>query len=197
MSLIHKKEILQKLDEGDLHISPLLNKDQIGSISIDLRVGTDFLTSQQGRLAFIDTTSDHHSERPIKSFFTATRRRIGESFLFHPNQTALFSTLEYLKLPKDIYAELTIRSSYSRLGLSLSTIIQPGYCGCASVEILYSGNTPIKILAGARLLQMRLYEINEVQDYFLSKRKYVCQVRPIASRANEDLDLKHLKTKYS
>jgi dCTP deaminase len=190
------KEILKLIQTKKLVIEPLLEKSQIGEISIDLRVGTDFLTLHQGRQAYIDTSQDVIKKRSIKSHFTETRRRVGESFLLHPNQPILFSTLEYIKLPDDVYAVLTLRSSYSRLGLTISTIIQPGYCGCASIEIVNSGNTPIKILSGSRLVQARLVRLDEKSNYFKTHRKYTCQVRPVPSKANEDEELiKLLKIK--
>lgn len=191
--LISKKEILELISKKDLYISPMLTANQIGQMTIDLRVGTDFLTSQQGREPFIDATNNTFHNRPIRSFFTETRRHIGEPFLIHPNQTILFSSLEYVKLPKNVFAILSCRSSFSRLGLSVSTIAQPGYCGCLSIEMLYSGNTPIKILSGTRLIQARLYRLHEDTDYFEFPRKYACQVRPIASKANEDDDLEKLR----
>lgn len=187
--ILTKKEIEKLIINKKLTIEPLLDKNQIGEISVDLRIGTDFLTLHQGRQAYIDTTQDLIEKRPIKSHFTETRRRVGESFLLHPSQPILFSTLEYLKLPDDIYAILSLRSSYSRLGLTISTIIQPGYCGCASIEVVNSGNTPIKVLAGARFVQIRFIKLNEKSEYFKTHRKYSCQVRPVASKANEDEEL--------
>ena len=187
--LISKDEIFSLIKKKELIISPLLDETQIGQISIDLRVGTDFLTSQQGREPYIDATNDAFNNRPIKSFFTETRRHIGEPFLIHPNQTILFSSLEYIKLPNDVFAILSCRSSFSRLGLSISTIVQPGYCGCLSIEMLYSGSSPIKIMSGTRLLQIRLYKLADSLPYFETNRKYACQVRPIPSKANEDEEL--------
>jgi dCTP deaminase len=186
-----KCEIEKLIKRKQLIIEPLLENSQIGEISVDLRIGTD-LTLHQGRQAYIDTTQDLIEKRPIKSHFTETRRRVGEGFLLHPSQPILFSTLEYLKLPDDVYAILSLRSSYSRLGLTISTIIQPGYCGCASIEIVNSGNTPIKILAGARFVQARFVRLKETSEYFKIHRKYTCQVRPMASKANEDEELKKL-----
>jgi len=184
-----KNDLLNMIDKKQLVVEPILDKSQIGEISIDLRIGTDFLSLHQGREAYIDTTQDLIEKRPIKSHFSETRRKVGESFLLHPSQPILISTLEYLKLPNDVYAILTLRSSYSRLGLTISTIIQPGYCGCASIEIVNSGNTPIKILAGARIVQARFVRLNDVSEYFNTHRKYSCQVRPVASKANEDYEL--------
>ncbi|MCR9171386.1 MAG: dCTP deaminase [bacterium] len=187
--LLTKGDLKTLIESGDLVIEPLLQDSQIGEISIDLRIGTDFLTSQLGRDPYLDTSMDGEQKPPLKSFFNETRRNIGESFLFHPSQVVLFSTLEYIKLPKNVIAILSTRSSYSRLGLSTSTIIQPGYCGCISVEVNYSGNTPIKVVTGARLVQARFYRLEGETEYFNGPRKYICQVRPIASKANEDKDL--------
>lgn len=193
MGTLTKKEILKKLSNKNLYIKPLLDKEQIGAITIDLRVGTDFLTMHQGRDAYIDTSNNEYINRPIRSNFTDTRRKIGETFLLHPNQPIIFSSLEYIKLPLNVFGSLSLRSSYSRLGLTISTLLQPGYCGCVSVELVNSGNIPINIVSGARILQLKLTELNkEASDYFDSVRKYSCQVRPISSRANEDVDLKYL-----
>lgn len=197
MGLLVKEEILKLLENKELIIEPILEENQIGEISIDLRVGTDFLAMQQGRNAFIDTTTNSIHSRPIKSSYTQTRRKVGEYFLFHPNQPILFSTLEYLKLPPNVYADLNLRSSFGRLGLTLSTMIQPGYCGCASVEITNRGNTPIRILSGARMVQIRFYRLDSDSEYFGKKRKYTCQVRPVPSKANEDEDLSRLKAMKS
>ncbi|AZA72484.1 MULTISPECIES: dCTP deaminase [Chryseobacterium] len=192
MSLIVKEELKKLLENRELIITPILDEKQFGEISFDFRIGTDFLTQHQGRNAFIDTTKNNNITRSIKSSYTETRRKLGEEFLIHPSQPTLFSTLEYVKLPKNIYAVLNLRSSYSRLGLSISTIVQPGYCGCLSVEIVNSGNTSLNILTGTRFLQARFFKISENTEYFSSERKYACQVRPVSSKANEDEDLEKL-----
>lgn len=188
-----KSEIKELLENKVLTVIPLLEESQIGEMTMDLRVGTDFLSLHQGREAFIDSTKDKITKRPIKSHYTETRRKIGETFLLHPSQPILFSTLEYIKLPDNVYAVLSMRSSYSRLGIAISTIVQPGYCGCFSIEIVNTGNTPIKIMAGARMIQARFVLLNKKSNYFNSHRKYNCQVRPVASRANEDEEIKKLK----
>jgi dCTP deaminase len=194
--ILNKSELEKLIKKNQLTIVPLLEQNQIGEISTDLRIGTDFLVLHQGREAFIDTTKDVLEKRPIKSHFTETRRKIGEHFLIHPAQPVLFSTLEYIKLPNDIYAVLSLRSSFSRLGLTISTIVQPGYCGCFSVEIVNTGNTPIKLMSGARFIQARFIRIDKPSNYFTTERKYTCQVRPMPSKANEDKELELLNKLY-
>jgi len=190
---LHKKQIMKLLHENKLIIRPLLDEaEQIGELTIDFRLGTDFLISTQGRDPYIDATCSNNDVRPVQSFFLTTRRKFGEEILLHPNQTVLCSSLEYVKLPENVFATLSMRSSYSRLGLSVSTIVQAGYCGCMSIELTNVNNNPIKVAVGARIFQARLYKIDEDLTYSYATRKYVGQVRPIPSVIDADEDLKLL-----
>ena len=79
------KERMESTDEAKkLVIRPLLSDSQIGSLTIDLRLGTDFLLCNSGRESSINVTGDDDS-RPFHSLFTETRRVIGESFTFYPH----------------------------------------------------------------------------------------------------------------
>lgn len=196
---LSQSDLKHLLDSRELVIRPLLDKEQVGTISIDLRLGTDFLLTFQGRHSAIDV-SVGNSSSSVSKYFQESRRLVGSAFLFHPLQTVLCSTLEYIKLPEDVFMELSMRSSYSRLGLSLSTIVQPGYCGCASLELTNVNNTPVQITVGSRIVQARFIKISQRVEYFNGHRKYVCQVRPEVSQAGHDKEketLQKLFTKHS
>jgi len=188
------KRLASKTPSKRLVIRPLLSNSQIGELTVDLRLGTDFLLCHVGREASVDVTGDQDI-RPFMSLFTETRRIVGESFTFYPHQMVLCSTLEFIKLPNDLFVTLSPRSSYSRLGFSLATIVQPGYCGCISVELTNTSNVPVTVRTGSSLLQARFFKLPHDVDYFPNnkKRKYFCQVRPQLSRANEDDDVTVLR----
>lgn len=183
-----KDEIFPLYESGELVVRPLLSEKQFGEMTLDLRLGTDFLVSFQGREPYIDATGDENA-RPISSFFQETKRLIGETIFLHPHQTVLCSTLEYIKLPNDVFVTISTRSSYSRLGLLISSIVQPGYCGCLSLELTNHNNNAIKIRVGAAILQARFFRLSKDTNYFNETRKYTCQVRPVASKANFDKEL--------
>ena len=185
-------EINDLIKKQEIIIRPLLQPEQVGELSVDLRLGTDFLLSFQGRNSAIDA-SNYDNPDPSSSFFQETRRLVGQGFLFHPLQTVLVSTLEYVKLPPNIFLSLTMRSSYSRLGLSISSIVEPGYCGCISMELTNVNNTPVKITVGSRIAQARFYRMEKETNYFSKERKYICQVRPEVSLANGDEERAILK----
>ncbi|WP_442868621.1 dCTP deaminase domain-containing protein [Bradyrhizobium sp. CCBAU 51745] len=56
-----------------------------------------------------------------------TRREPGDTFVLHPGQLALTTTPKYVGPPADVHADVLTRSSYTRSGIHLNTMIQPGY----------------------------------------------------------------------
>lgn len=192
-SCLINTQIKELIANEKLFIRPLLEESQIGEMSVDLRLGYDFLVSIQGREAFINASKnewiDGGNQRNISQFFQTTRRQIGETFLLHPHQTVLAVSLEYVKLPENCFMKLFMRSSYSRLGITISTIAQPGYCGCISLELTNNNNNPINLTVGARIIQGVIYPLSNDATYFHSARKYVCHVRPEPSAITLDTDL--------
>lgn len=193
MSIVVGKDIRQRLDADGasaLVIDPLLDDGQIQSAAIDLRLGYDFLVSVTTRKPSIDVGASDN-QRAIGSYFQETRRDLGERFVLYPHQVVLSCTLEYIALPADCYADISARSSYTRLGIPIATWIQPGFRGCAPLELFNHGNTPVELVVGCRICQLRLYPTGGDHEY-LSKgvqRKYFGDVRPRVSSAEADADL--------
>ena len=49
----------------------------------------------------------------------------GDSFIIHPYEHVLLTTLEYIKLPEDIMAFVNLRSTYARLGIYIPPCLHP------------------------------------------------------------------------
>ena len=191
---LNKNEINKALKDELLHIRPLLDSNQVTNISVDLRLGCDFLVSIKCRDPFIDATRENGAYENIYKFYQETRRQIGEPFFLHPNQTILASTLEYIKLPNNLMATIDVRSSYARLGLTMNSFLEPGYCGCISVVLTNTSMNPIKLAVGARIFTIKFSEVSgDTPPYFSTNRKYMCQVRPVMSNISDDNDLKILE----
>lgn len=192
-----KAEILERLardDASGLWIEPLLDEKQIGEVTVDLRLGYDFLVSIVTRRPYIGIARDDERFRPISTYFQPTRRELGERFILYPDQVVLATTLEYIALPSDCYADVLTRSSYTRLGIALGTMVQPGFRGCFSVELFNHGNNPIELVVGAKMFQMRLTKLADGLTYGGLDRKYFGNVRPTPSRAADDDDLHRLRS---
>ncbi|ADY25370.1 deoxycytidine triphosphate deaminase [Deinococcus proteolyticus MRP] len=190
MSIVTHKNLSGAINKGidSVLIDPLLDESQIGNISVDLRLGYDFLVSIKTRSSYI-SLDKHGNYRSTTSYFQNTRRDVGDGFLVYPGQLVLTTSLEYVKLPGNIYAEIITRSSYNRLGIRLSTTLQPGFRGCVPIEIANDSNNPVELIIGSRLIQMKLYSIDEDLDYGSSSRKYYGDTSPNSSRASEDYEI--------
>lgn len=198
MKLLSKEQILESLhasESNSIFVDPLLDEAQIGNVSLDIRLGYDFLVSIQTRSSSIDVGRKLKAgQRSIGSYFQETRREIGERFIVHPGQVVLACSLEYICVPNDIIADVSARSSYVRLGLPMNGTIQPGFRGCIPIELFNHGNTPVELVVGARVCQMRFWKLEHEQEYLpaAGARKYFGNVRPQVSAADNDPEIEKL-----
>ncbi|MCK9606553.1 MAG: dCTP deaminase [Methylomonas sp.] len=199
MNLLDKDRLCELLNSDSpdsLFIDPLLDISQIGSVTIDLRLGYDFFVSILTRKPSIGTSinPDIPNHRAIGSYFQETRRDLGEKFVLYPHQVVLCTTLEYVSLPSNVYADILSRSSYTRLGIPLNTMVQPGFRGCIPLELFNHGNSPVELIVGSRICQARFFEIENNVEYIdgTRQRKYFGQVRPTVSSADTDSEMSKL-----
>lgn len=193
MSLLTKNELNARIASRNadrIYIDPLLSDDQVGAVSVDLRLGCDFLVSVLNQKPSVSLCPTETHSSP-ENFFQAARRNLGDTFLIHPSQTVLATSLEYIGLPNDVYADIISRSSYHRLGVSISSMFQPGFRGCISLELFNHSNVPVELIVGSRIVQARFFKNDHDEEYMGAgqRRKYIGNVRPTVSRAQLDADL--------
>ena len=196
MSLLTRTELQARINTGkpdQIFIDPILEESQIGAVSVDLRLGCDFLVSILNHKPSVQLYPTDNTSEP-ELFFQNARRDLGDTFLLHPSQTVLATSLEYVGLPSDVYADVVSRSSYHRLGVSISSMFHPGFRGCISLELFNHSNVPIELIVGSRLVQARLFRNEHDVAYFQEgpRRKYIGNVRPTISRASHDIDIAQL-----
>lgn len=195
MRIINSKELrdsIQSEEDGSIFLDPILDDSQIGNITVDLRLGYDFLVSIVTRKPYIELSpANPRATRGISSYFQETRRELGDRFVLYPDQVVLTTSLEYLSMPENIYADILSRSSYTRLGIHINTMVQPGFKGCIPLELYNHGNNAIELVVGSRICQARFFDTDSNNGYLGSEkvRKYYGDVRPKPSRADIDKDL--------
>lgn len=195
MRLLTRTELTESLSSNDdesIHLDPLLRPDQVGEVSVDLRLGYDFLVSVLTRSPAIELRSTPDATlRGIQTYFQETRRTLGERFVLYPHQLVLGTTVEYLSLPSNIYTDISVRSSYARLGIGVTTSLQPGWRGCIPLELFNHGNTPVELVVGSCICQAKFFQVDSEVSYVKDgkPRKYFGSIRPVVSRAERDKDL--------
>lgn len=172
-----------------LVVTPLLDPAQVGSASIDLRLGTEFLLLRRTRRAGIDPGSA--SQKTVEDLQERVVVPMGEKFWLHPQHFVLAATFEFIRLPNDLGAYVNARSSWGRLGLVVATAIfvQPGYAGCLTLELVNEGDSPIALYPGLKVAQLAIHSLGTPTDRpygFHHQDKYVSPTRPQASKVTGD-----------
>ena len=121
----------------------------------------------------------------------------GDAFIIHPNEFALATTAEYVKLPDDIVARVEGRSSIGRLGVTMHVtagFIDPGFEGNITLEISNIGAMPVALYPGQRVCQIVFETMTTPSElpYGHPDRnsKYMGQTKPESSRVKLDYELK-------
>lgn len=166
MSVITKKQILQRVVDGSLCFKPGLDQFQLQEHSVDLRLGFTFMIPKlwhmtpKGRES-LDIT---HFDKRNHEYFEVIELEQGQYFDFLPGEYVLVSTLETIKMPSDLMAVLYPRSSTNRKGLSLDLtgIIDAGYEGQLVLPIRNNTRSQaVRLYPGERLCQIVFEELSE------------------------------------
>ena len=193
MAILSDKTIKEYLKEGKISIDPIKDEKQIQPSSVDMRLGDEFKVFKVIRKPFIDPKD----EEDLASYMESTIVPEGEAFIIHPNEFALATTLEYVKLPDDIVARVEGRSSMGRLGVTMHVtagFIDPGFEGKITLEISNIGSMPVALYPGQRVCQIVFETMTTPSEvpYGHPDRnsKYMGQTRPESSRVKQDYELK-------
>lgn len=195
----HLQAAMAAQDFNDrLVVTPLLDAAQVGSGSIDLRLGTEFIETDRRSEAMIDpydTPSTSLTQEDRVDFVP-----LGRHLVLHPGQFLLGATLEFIRLPAHLGAQVLSRSSWGRLGLLVATAVavQPGFAGCLTLELVNTGNVPIRLRPGLRVAQLQVWaaEGPTAMSYATGKVKYHAPLGPESNKLAWELDelnrLKHI-----
>lgn len=193
MAILSDKTIKEYLEEGKIVIDPLKDEQQIQPSSVDMRLGDEFKVFKVIRKPYIDPKD----EEDIAEYMEASTVPEGEAFIIHPNEFALATTQEYVKVPDDLVARVEGRSSMGRLGVTMHVTagyVDPGFEGRITLEISNIGAMPVALYPGQRVCQLVFETMTTPAElpYGHPKRnsKYMKQLKPESSRVKLDYELK-------
>lgn len=194
MAILSDKTIKEYLEEGKIVIDPLKDEQQIQPSSVDMRLGDEFKVFKVIRKPYIDPKD----EEDIAEYMESNTVPEGEAFIIHPNEFALATTQEYVKVPDDLVARVEGRSSMGRLGVTMHVTagyVDPGFEGRITLEISNIGAMPVALYPGQRVCQLVFETMTTPAElpYGHPKRnsKYMKQLKPESSRVKLDYELKN------
>lgn len=192
MTLLCGESLTEAVNTKDLDqrlaVVPLLEPDQVGPASIDLRLGTEFLVLRRTAYPGVDpgTEGEFHPDEIVDRVTI----RFGEPLWLHPGQFVLGATLEYLRLPRTMGAYVLGRSSWGRVGLIVATavMVQPGYGGSLTLELVNEGESPLALYAGVRIAQLAVHLLDDETRHAnaMSGGRYFGATSPVAARLEKE-----------
>ena len=193
MAILSDKTIKEYLEEGKILIDPLNDEKQIQPSSVDMRLGDEFKVFKVIRQPYIDPKDPDD----VAEYMESTTVKEGDAFIIHPNEFALATTYEYVKVPNNLVARVEGRSSMGRLGVTMHVTagyIDPGFEGRITLEISNIGTMPVALYPGQRVCQIVFETMTTPSEipYGHPDRnsKYMGQIKPESSRIKQDYELK-------
>jgi|GEM_PF-262346 len=193
-----KREIFDYLDvvrpiEQRLFISPLLDAEQIGDTSIDLRLGHRFSVPKSSRMGLLDLVELHNDEEgSLHENYSESRVPFGQHFTLHPKNSVVVGTLEYIGIPNDLEGVVTLRASFSSIPILANTAeVHPGHKGIISLTLTSNANFSVKLYPGMRFAELQLRPIATRLDTYRASR-YHYMTRPQPTGLYKDSDLEYL-----
>lgn len=187
--ILSDRDITNALRTGRITMTPRINaKTQLGSCSVDLRLGKQFRVFNHSKIAYIDT----NNSKLTADMMAEVKLKEGEPFILQPGDFVLATTMESVKLPNDLVGRLEGRSSLGRLGIvvhSTASIFDPGWSGMVVMELGNMGRMPVALYPGMRICSMTFEELSSPALVPYSKKKaakYVGQKTPLASKIGEE-----------
>lgn len=175
MAIITKKQILERIEKGEIGFKPELDQFQLQAHAVDLRLGFTFLIPKIWRLTERgrEAVNIDHFAKDRPQYFDTVELEKGQFFELLPGEHILVSTLESIKVPADLMAVLYPRSSVNRKGLSvdLTGIIDSGYEGQLAVPVRNNTQAQtVRLYPGERFCQVVFDRLDEKVE--ITKSRY-------------------------
>lgn len=162
--ILSRDALRERLQRGDLIVSPLLDPQQVGDGAIDISLGNRLLTGRPAETTQI--SPEQFDAVAIRRLQRKTTVPYGAEFTLHPHSFHLGCTFEFIALPRDLCAFVISRSSYGRLGLIIATAsyVHPCWKGCLTLELENIGDMPLKLKPLSLIGQLVIAHTTEVTE---------------------------------
>lgn len=188
--ILSDRDLETALASGRIKIDPAPDLAvQLGSCSIDLKLGDVFRVFEHSRVPFVDLRAGSSSGDLMREI----RIPPGEPFVMQPGEFVLAATIETLEIPDDLVGRLEGRSSLGRLGIIVhgtASIFDPGWIGRVTMELGNLGRMPVALYPGMRICSFTFETLTSPARVPYRRKpgnKYAGQEGPLASRIDREL----------
>jgi dCTP deaminase len=187
--VLSDRDLKKGLTSGQIVIKPAPDlKVQLGSCSIDLRLGSVFRVFEHSRHAYIDPFKKSISDDVTREIKINNK----DPFIIQPGDFVLATTVEYIEVPDDLTGRLEGRSSIGRLGVvihSTAANIECGFRGHITLELANMGKMPVALYPDMRICSISFEQLSspaQIPYYKKKSAKYVGQKGPGESKISKE-----------
>ena len=159
--LLSDRDIRAQVDSGRVRLAPW-DPAMIQPSSVDVRLDRFFRLFDNHKYPFIDPAQ----EQPELTRLVEVDA--DESFVLHPGEFVLGSTLEEVSLPDDVAARVEGKSSLGRLGLlthATAGFVDPGFTGHVTLELSNVATLPIVLHPGMKIGQLCFFQLSSPAEH--------------------------------
>ncbi len=189
--VLSDRDILEYMKAGKIKITPAPDLEtQLGSCSIDFRLGNTFRVFEHSKYPYIDLRGEIDANDLMRRVDVPD----DDAFTMQPGEFVLAATREKLELADDVMARLEGRSSLGRLGIivhSTAGLFDPGWTGIATLELGNLGRMPVKLYPGMRICAFTFEQLSSPARVPYRQKpanKYAGQNSPETSRFAKDFE---------
>jgi len=188
--VLSDRDIKKYLKSKQIIVKPAPNlAEQLGSNSLDLRLGNSFRIFDHSKIPFIDPVVKNVSGEITREIVIGKKER----FIIQPGDFVLGTTMEFIEIPDTLVGSLEGRSSIGRLGViihSTAASVECGFRGHITLELANMGKMPVALYPGMRICSISFSELSspaEVPYYMKKNAKYIGQLGPGESKIHKEL----------
>jgi dCTP deaminase len=189
MTILRAERIAEFLRRGHNAPDPLVmtptpdlgKLETSGSASVDLRLGTWFVSLRPARMTHFSADDKRKGTAQLtKTHYVP----FGVEYILHPSSFVLGVTLEWIRLPSNLAAYVVGRSSWGRRGLIIATAtgVHPGFVGCLTLELSNVGEIPIGIKPGMTICQLFIHTVEGSGSHATDQSNFVGLRKPTVGR---------------
>ncbi len=168
--ILSDRDIKKALRAKRIIVKPKPNlEEQLGSSSLDLRLGNKFRVFKHRKKAFVDPLDPKTIEGMTDEITVSAK----EPYVIHPNEFVLATTMEWVEWADDIAARVDGRSSLGRLGLVIHSTaghVDAGWAGTLTLELRNIGMVPILLYPKMRICQLVFEQLSSPAEQPYTKK---------------------------
>lgn len=102
-----------------------------------------------------------------------------EYLILYPHRFILATTVEYIKMPFNMVAEIKDKSTYARCGIAVqNTVVDAGFRGRITLEITNHNSIPVIIRPNTPIARLLFYWAEECEAWYSGKYQDQTTVTP-------------------